>query len=169
MVSIHPFISKSSSPFNNPLVTVPKASISIGIIVTFMFHSFFNSLASSRCLSFFSFSFNLTLWSAKTAKSTLLQFLFFCLRSSLLVVYMSKSQRSLCVSFSRMLGLLFLWIFFPRNHFSVQLVFNWIDWPLLKIKIYMKRSVEWWQKKFLNHEKSLKMITVRFYNVQKDF
>ena len=33
--------SKSYSPFNNPLVTIPKAPITIGIIVTFMFHSFF--------------------------------------------------------------------------------------------------------------------------------
>ena len=29
------------------LITVPKASITIGIIVTLMFHSFFNSLARS--------------------------------------------------------------------------------------------------------------------------
>ena len=28
-------------PFNNPLVTVPNAPITIGTIVTFMFHSFF--------------------------------------------------------------------------------------------------------------------------------
>ena len=41
MVSTRPPTSKSSSPFNNPLVTVPKAPITIGIIVTFMFHSFF--------------------------------------------------------------------------------------------------------------------------------
>ena len=40
--------SKSSSPFNNPLVTAPIAPITIGIIVTWMFHSFFNSLARSR-------------------------------------------------------------------------------------------------------------------------
>ena len=33
--------SKSSRPFNNPLVTVPNAPITIGTIVTFMFHSFF--------------------------------------------------------------------------------------------------------------------------------
>ena len=33
--------SKSSRPFNSPLVTVPKAPITIGIITTFMFHSFF--------------------------------------------------------------------------------------------------------------------------------
>ena len=41
MVSIRPPTSKSSRPFNNPLVTVPKAPVTIGIIVTFMFHSFF--------------------------------------------------------------------------------------------------------------------------------
>ena len=37
MVSTRPQTSKSFSPFSNPLVTVP---ITIGIIVTFMFHSF---------------------------------------------------------------------------------------------------------------------------------
>ena len=41
MVSTRFPTSKSSSPFNNPLVTVPKAPITIGIIVTFIFHSFF--------------------------------------------------------------------------------------------------------------------------------
>ena len=41
MVSIRSPSSKSSSPFNNPLVTVPKVPITSGIIVTFMFHSFF--------------------------------------------------------------------------------------------------------------------------------
>ena len=46
--------SKSSSPFSNPFVTVPKAPISIGTIVTFMFHSFFNSQAKSWYLSIFS-------------------------------------------------------------------------------------------------------------------
>ena len=34
-------IFKSSSPCRNPLLTVPRAQISIGIIVTFMFRSFF--------------------------------------------------------------------------------------------------------------------------------
>ena len=41
IVSTHPPTSKSSSPFSNPLVTVPNAPITIGIIVTCMFHSFF--------------------------------------------------------------------------------------------------------------------------------
>ena len=79
MVSTRPPTSKSSSPFSNPLVTVPNAPITIGIIVTYMFDSFFNSLARLRYLSFFSHSFSFILWSAGTAKSTILQvILFFC-------------------------------------------------------------------------------------------
>ena len=39
-VSTRPVISKSSSPYTNPFVTVQGASIIIGIIVTFMYHSF---------------------------------------------------------------------------------------------------------------------------------
>ena len=78
MVSTHPPTSKSPSPFSNPLVTIPKAPITIGIIVTFMFHSFFNSLARSRYLSFFSYSFSFILWSAGIAKLIILQILFFC-------------------------------------------------------------------------------------------
>ena len=57
IVCTHPPTSKSSRPLNIPLVIVPKAPITIGTIVTFMFHSFFNSLARSRYLSFFSHFF----------------------------------------------------------------------------------------------------------------
>ena len=77
IVSTRPSTSKSSSPSSNP-VTFPNAPITIGIIVTFMFHSFFNSLERSRVLSFFSHSFSFILWSAGTAKSTILNILFFC-------------------------------------------------------------------------------------------
>ena len=77
IVSTRPPISKSSRPFNNSLVIVPNAPITIGTIVTFMFHSFFNSLTRSRYLSFFSLSFRFILWSAGTAKSTILQIFFF--------------------------------------------------------------------------------------------
>ena len=109
IVSTRPPTSKSCRPFNNPLDIVPKAPITIGTIVTFIFHSFFNSLARSRYLSFFAHSFRLILWSARTAKSTILQILFFLLiiiRCDLLAgirwsVCMLKSHRSLCVSFSR--------------------------------------------------------------------
>ena len=39
-VSIHPVISKSSRPYTNPLVTILRAPITIGIIITFVFHNF---------------------------------------------------------------------------------------------------------------------------------
>ena len=107
MVSTRPPTSKSSSRFNNPLVTVPNAPITIGIIVICMFHSFFNSLARSRYLSFFLHSFSFILWSAGTAKSTILQVLFFCYWLLLSLVFWPRlgdpcvCHRSLCVSFSR--------------------------------------------------------------------
>ena len=77
IVSTRPPTSKSSRPFNNPLVIVPKAPITIGTIVTFMFHRFFNSLARSMYLSFFSHPFRFIQWSARTAKSIVLKVLFF--------------------------------------------------------------------------------------------
>ncbi len=40
IASTRPPNSKSYRPFNNSLVTVPKTPITIGIIVTFMLHSF---------------------------------------------------------------------------------------------------------------------------------
>ena len=61
IVSTRPPTSYASRPFNNPLIIVPKAPITIGTIVTFMFHSFFNSLSRSRYLYFFSHSFSFIL------------------------------------------------------------------------------------------------------------
>ena len=72
--STRPLISKSSSSCTNPLLTVPRAPITIGITVTFTFHNFFNSQARLKYLSF-----NFTLWPDETAKFTILQVLFiFC-------------------------------------------------------------------------------------------
>ena len=73
MVSTRPPICKSSSPCINPLVTVPRELFTVGITVTFMFPSFFISQTRSRYVSFFSFSFNFTLWLAGTAKSIIQQ------------------------------------------------------------------------------------------------
>ena len=108
MVSIRPPTSKSSSPFSNPLVTVPNAPITIGIIVTCMFHSFCNSLARSTYLSFFSHSFRFILWAAGTAKSRILQVLFFYWLLLSLVFWprlgdpcVCQSHIGVCVSFSR--------------------------------------------------------------------
>ena len=108
MVSTRPPTTKSSSPFCNPLVTVPNATITIGIIVTCMFHSFFNSLARSRYLSFFLDSFSFILWSAGTAKSTILQIFFFLFiiivwssgRDSVIRLYFKVPYKFICVIFS---------------------------------------------------------------------
>ena len=78
IVSTRSLTSKSSRAFN-PLVTMPNESNTFGTIVTLMFYSFFNTLARSRYLSFFSLFFRFTLWSAGTAKFTVLQFLFLLL------------------------------------------------------------------------------------------
>ena len=78
MVSTRLLISKFSSSCTGPLATVPRAPITISITAIFMLHSFLSSLARSKYLSFFSLSFNFTLWSAGIAKSTILQVLFFC-------------------------------------------------------------------------------------------
>ena len=83
MVSKRLPTSKSSTPFNNPWVTVPKAPVTIAIIVTFMFDSFFNCRAKSWYLSSFSHAFSFILLSARTAKSTKLQVHFFYWFSSL--------------------------------------------------------------------------------------
>ena len=59
VVGTRPLISKSSNPCTNYLVTVLSPPITIGIIVTFIFHSFFSSLARSKVfiylLAFFQF------------------------------------------------------------------------------------------------------------------
>ena len=56
MVSTRPPTSKSSRPFNKPLVTVPKAPITIGIIVTFIFLIFFKVEVLIYLFTYFQFS-----------------------------------------------------------------------------------------------------------------
>ena len=123
IVSTRPPTAKSSRPLNNPLLIVPQAPITIGTIVTYMFHSFFNSLARSKYLCFFSLSFRFILWSAETAKSTILQILFFLLisfTSGLLAGIMLKPHMCLLVSFSRKgVGLCIY-------HFSVVNIFPYL-------------------------------------------
>ena len=85
-VSTYLVIFKSSSPCISPLVTVLRAPITSGIIVTFMFYSLFNSLVRSRYLSLFSLSFSFTLWSPGTAKSTILQVIYFLLIIIIIII-----------------------------------------------------------------------------------
>ena len=118
ILSTCPLISKSSSPFINHLGIVPSGPITTSITITFTLRTFISSLAWSKYLSPFSLSFNLTLWYAGTAKSTIRQVLSLSLSLSHFFwggltitqsgrlaeirwsVCISKSQRSLRVSFS---------------------------------------------------------------------
>ena len=106
MVSIRHPIFKSSIPFTKSLWAVPSAPIRTDITVTFMFHSFFCSLARSLFFLFLIF----THWSAWTAKTTIRQVLFSFLliitRSGFLAeiryfVCISEFQTIFCISFSR--------------------------------------------------------------------
>ena len=103
-----------------------------------MFHSFFNSLARSRYLSFFSLSFRFILWSAGTAKSTILQILFLLLiimRSGLLAgirwsACMLKSHRSLCESFSRTGAGLCIYHLFVWSNWNFLHISQWFTLPI---------------------------------------
>ena len=98
-----------------------------------MFHSFFSFLA--RYLSFFSHSFCFILGWAGTAKSTILQVLFFLLiiiKSALLAeirwsVFMPKSHRSLWVSFSTTGAVLCIYHLFVWSNFLH--ISQWITLP----------------------------------------
>ena len=109
MVSTRPSTYKSSRPFHNLLVTVPKAPISVDIIVNFMLHSFFLQFSSKVevLISLFTFFQFYSVVSRDSKVDNFSDFFFLLLiivRSGLLAeirwsVCMSKSHRSLCVSF----------------------------------------------------------------------
>ena len=109
MVSICHLISKSSNPCINPLAYYTKSTNYNWYNPHFHVSQFFYFLKRSIYLSFFSLSFNFTQCSAGKAKSTIGQALFSFLiitrssrRSEIRwCVCISKSQRSLCVSFPR--------------------------------------------------------------------
>ena len=142
IVSTRPPTSKSTSPFNNPLLTLPRVPITIGTMVTLMFHGFFNSLARSRYLTFFSHSFSFILWSAGSAKTRILQILYFIIiiiiRSDLLAeiqwsvcqnMCMSKYHGSLCVSFSRTGAGLYIYHLLVRSDLNFLHISQWITLP----------------------------------------
>ena len=137
MISTRPPTSKSSSLFNNHLVAVPKAPITIGIIVTCLFPSYFNSLTWSRYLSFFSHSFSFIIWSAGKEKSTILQVLIFLLiiiRFGLLAdiwwsVCMLKFPWSTCVLFSRTGAGLCIYHLFVCSNWNFLHISQWIALP----------------------------------------
>ena len=141
MVSTHPPTSKSSSPFNNPLMTVPKARSTIGIIVTFMFHFFFQFLSKAGVFillfTFFPFS-TVFRHHSKVYNFAILffffLFIFIIIRSGLLAeirwsVCMSKSHGSLCMLFSRIYTGLCMYHLFVWANFNFFHISKWINWP----------------------------------------
>ena len=89
MVSTCPLTLKSSNPLNNPLVILLKAPITIGTIITFMFHSLSNSLARSMYLSFFSHFFqfySVVSWDSKVDNFANFLLSLIIMRSDFLVV-----------------------------------------------------------------------------------
>ena len=136
MIFTRPPTSKSSRPFNNPLVTVPNAPITIGIIVTFIFHSFFQFSSKVEVLiSLFTF---FQFYSAVSRDSKVDNFADFFLliiitsglraeiRWSLCI---SKSHRSLCVSFSRTGAGLCIYHLLAWSDLNFLHISQWITLP----------------------------------------
>ena len=141
MVSTRSIISKFSSPYTNPLVTAPRVPITIGIRVTFTFHSFFNSLAKVKGLislfTFFQFYFVVRQYS-KVHNSASIFFLFFnfliIIRSGRLAeiwwsVCISKSLRSFGFSFSWTNSGLCIYHLFIWSNFNFLHDSQWVTLP----------------------------------------
>ena len=125
-----------------------------------------HSLARSRFLSFFSLPFNFILWSAETAKFTILQVLFFFLfflfflfffffflliiiRSGLLVEiwwsFVSKNLIGICVSFITTDVGFYTYHFFAWSNLNFLHYSQWITFPTLLTFSFlaMSRSLLW--------------------------
>ena len=97
MVSARP---PTSSPFNNPLVNVPKAPITIGIVITFMLHSFFFQFPSKvqvliLLFTFFQFYFVVD---RNSKVDNFASSLFFCWLLLGLVFWLRLGDPSVCQS-----------------------------------------------------------------------
>ena len=107
MVSTRLLTFESSRPFNNPSGTVPKAPITIGTILTFMFHSYFQFSSKVEVLillfPFFQF-YSLVSRDSKVDNFASSLFLVIIIRSGFLAenrwsMCMSKSHRSYACHF----------------------------------------------------------------------
>ena len=138
MVSTHLVISKSFNPCTNPLVTVPRAPITIGITVTFIFHSFFHfplqGLATYPSFCPLSILLCGLLGQQSPQFSKFSFFLLIITRSGHLAkirwsICISKSQRILCTSFSRTDSELGIYHLFVWSKFNILHSSQWITFP----------------------------------------
>ena len=164
IVSTHPLISKSSSPCTNPLVTVPSAQITIGITVTFMFHSlfvffFFQFLNKVQVLIFFfSLAFFL-FYSVVSRNSEVLNsvsslilssffFFFFWLSLGLIVwpwlsdLFVSQNPRGVCAPHSPRNILVCVYLFL-RSNFKFLHSSQWINFPIQSSNSFSKMVFHW--------------------------
>ena len=140
MVSTRPPTSKSSRPFSNSFVTVPNAPITLGLIITCMFHSFFFQFPSRVEVLIFLFPF-FQFYSvvSRNSKVQCFQALFLLLIiiiSDLLAeirwsVCMSKSHTSLCVLF-----------FWTGAGLCIYHLFVWSDLNFLHISQWITLSTQ---------------------------
>ena len=118
----HAFIHYTMCPQGRQSMTLRKTPITIGIIVTFIFHSFFNILARSRNLSFFSLSFSFILCQPRLQSPQYCKFL--SLRS-LKPNICADSLRRLILQCSALL------IISTSSHKSRWFLFSFHIWPTI--------------------------------------
>ena len=114
-VWILPLIFNSPSLSSKAFGTIPSTPITMGITVTFMFHSFLCSLARSKYLSNFLLSFIFTQWLARMAKSTR-QLLFFFLSAPGIAIWQGLGDPFLsqnpCKFYAFIISIIILFDFF---------------------------------------------------------
>ena len=129
---------KFSGPGTNPLVILPREPITIGIVVTFMLHFFFQFPIRVKVriplFAFFQF-YNVVHWDSKVRKYVNSPFfLLIITKSGRLAeiswsVCNSKFHRSLCVLFSRTDNGLSVCCLFVWSNFNFLHNFQWITLP----------------------------------------
>ena len=122
MVSTRPLISKSSSPCINPLVTVPRAPITIGITVTFMFYSLSIPYQGPGTYPSFRFLSNLICGQLGLQSSQLFKSFFFFFFFLVIIIrsgHLVDTRWSICIS--KLLRR--FWVSFPKTVSGFILIF----------------------------------------------
>ena len=131
--------SNSSSPFNNPLVTVRKVPITIGIIATFMFNRFFqfHSKVEVIILLFTFFQFY-SVVSQKSKVDKFASFLFLLLQG--LVFWPRLGDLSACQS------PIDVYVSFSRRGAGLCIyhLFVWLNWNFLYISQLITLPAQSW-------------------------